>query len=198
MFQRVAYGEPALQVAIGVGGVWRREIENGHAQHRAHSDLQKRACAGVGKEVHVVAAGHAAAQHFRCREPDAVVDELRTDELALPWPDMLLQPDSERHVVGDSAKQAHRRMRVRVYQTWQEHVVRQYRALACFVPIVGQRGRYERDDPSGVDNQRMVPKRAGGLDRYDPAGVEAEVYGLHPASVARNGLTRIGLPSRQK
>ena len=76
-------------------------------------------------------------------------------------------------------------MRVRVDEPRQQHVARQRDVLARreFAIRVGRRD--ERDDAPGVDEQRVIRQRAGGLDRHDPAGVEAEVAGPHAASVTR-------------
>src|SRR6476620_9210078 len=51
-------------------------------------------------EIHVVATGDAAAQHFRGAEQRAVMDEVRCDKPRLARPDLLLEPGLQRHVVG--------------------------------------------------------------------------------------------------
>jgi hypothetical protein len=60
----VAHGESRLQVAVRIGGVGRREIEHHQAQHRTHARLEEGAGAGIGKEIHVVAAGDATPEHL--------------------------------------------------------------------------------------------------------------------------------------
>ena len=72
-------------------------------------------------------------------------------------------------------------MRVRVDEAGQQHVAGQRHVLARREFPIGDRRRNERDDAAGVDDQRVIAKRAGGLDRHDPAGVEAKVGGLHAA-----------------
>ena len=55
-------------------------------------------------------------------------------------------------------------------------------------------GEKRRDAP-GIDDQRVIAKRAGGFDRDDPSGVHAQIYGLHDVSVTRN-RRNVAEPSR--
>ena len=77
VFPCVARREPCLQVAVGVSGVSRRKIEHRQPEHRAHAAGVVSARGGVGKEIHVVAAGDAAAQHFRRGNQRSIVHEFR-------------------------------------------------------------------------------------------------------------------------
>ncbi len=185
VLQRVAHREAARQVTVGVRGVRGREVEHRQPQHRAHAELEERPRARVRKEVHVVAARDAAAQHLGGREARAVVDEVRPGEPRLARPDVVLEPDLERDVVRDAAKEIHRCVRMGVDEAGQQHVARQRDMLARLEFVVRARRRHDGDDAARVDQQRMIRERSGGLDRHDPAGVDAKVAGLHARSVTR-------------
>jgi hypothetical protein len=175
----VADREAELQVAVGVGCVRCREVEHDEAEHRPDSGLDAGAGGGVGMEVHVVEAGRAALEHLGGGEAHAVVDELRRDVTALPWPDLALQPHLERDVVGHTAEEGHRGVRVGVDEAGHQRVAGQLDARARRVVAIGHGGRDERDDRAVVDDQCMARQRAGRLDRDDPVRIEAQVDGSH-------------------
>ena len=60
MLPGVTRRESGVQIAISVRGVRRGEIQDGKPQHRPHSAGAIGARGGVGKKVHVVAAGDSA------------------------------------------------------------------------------------------------------------------------------------------
>ncbi len=122
VLQRVADLEAACQVGVGVRCVGRGKVEHRQPQHRAHAHFEEGARARVRKEIHVVAAGDPAAQHFGRRETGAVVDEVGSHEAGLAGPDVPLEPDLQRHIVGDAAEKAHRPVRVGVDKARQQHV----------------------------------------------------------------------------
>ena len=166
VLQRVADREAAREVAVGVRRVGRREIEDRQTEHRAHAELEEGARAGVREEVHVVAAGDPAAQHFGRGEAGAVVDEIRRHESAFARPDVLLEPDLQRNVVGDAAKEAHRGVGVRVDEARQQHVPRQARrARALRIRSRGhrrwrQRRRCARRRRSASDPEALPAARS--------------------------------------
>ena len=151
VLQRIADGESRLQVAVGIGGVRRREIEHRQPQHRAHPELDERRPGGVRIEIHVVAAGDAALQHLGGGEPHAVGDERRRHEARLARPDVPFEPDLQRHVVGDAAEQRHRRVRVRVDQPGQQRVRAEHRGAAA--------ARSGRPRPPAAARRRCARRR---------------------------------------
>jgi hypothetical protein len=68
---------------------------------------------------------------------------------------VLLEPDAEWNVVGDAAEQAHRRVRVRVDQAGNEHVVRQREPRARRKLPIGVRFWSQRNDAAAVHEQGM-------------------------------------------
>ena len=60
---------------------------------------RRRARGRIGIEVHVVAAGDAAAQHLRGTQQRCVVNEIRRNETAFARPDVIFEPGLQRHVV---------------------------------------------------------------------------------------------------
>ena len=91
MLVGIARGETPRQVASASAHTASGNRDR-HAEHRAHPGVLVRARGGVGEEIHVVAAGDAAAQHLGCADQRAVVDEFGRDEAALARPDVALQP----------------------------------------------------------------------------------------------------------
>ena len=90
--------------------------------------LDVRARRRVGKEIHVVAAGDAAARASRRRRAACRRRRTPARRTALSRGQMCSSSQRvERQVVGDAAQQAHRRMRVRVDEPGQQHVRRQRR-----------------------------------------------------------------------
>ena len=156
VLQRVADLEAARQVGVGVRGVGRGKVEHRQSQHRAHAQFEEGARARVRKEIHVVAAGDPAAQHFGRGETGAVVDEVGRHEAGLARPDVPLEPDLQRHVVGDAAEEAHRRVRVGVDEARQQHVARHGDMLARREAELRLRRGDEGDDAPGVDDQRVA------------------------------------------
>ncbi len=171
----VSCRESGIQIAVGVGGIGRGEIEHGHAEHRPHSTGAVRACRGAGEKVHVVAAGDAAADHFRCGKQRSVVDEIGIDETALARPYRLLEPCLERNIIGDTPKQGHCGVRVRVDEARQKHVRRERQVLARFEFSSDVGGGHDRDDARLIDQQRMMIQQAGWIDRQHPSGIEAKI-----------------------
>ena len=127
-------------------------------------------------------------EHLGGREARAVQHEIGRDERALVRPDVLLEPDVERKVVGDAAHQAHRGVRVRVDEPRQQDVVGEGHVLA--------RGP-RRDRPSAMarsatmrpasTSTRMIAQNALRLDRHDPAGIYAEICILHRGCAFAHG-----------
>jgi len=175
---RVARSETQREVGVRIGRVRGREVEHRHADQRADAGVVVGARRRVRVEVHVVAAGDAAAQHLGAREQRAVVDEFGRHEPALARPDVLLEPGLQRHVVGDAAQQCHRRVRVCVDEAGDQRVRGQRDRLARRERGVGLGRGHDRENPAVVDDERVAGEHAGRLDGHDPRGVDAEVDGL--------------------
>ena len=182
----VADGEPLLQVAVRVGRVGRREVEHRQTEHRPHSGGEQRPRGGVGKEVHVVAAGDAAAQHLGGGEARAVEDEVRRGETAFARPDVLLEPHRQRHVVGDAAEQRHRRVRVGVDEPRDQRVPGQRDVLARRVGGIGRRRRQQ--------TRRCARRRRRARDRR--ARPPVRPGRIHPASSRRSTVCMARVRSR--
>ena len=112
--QFIAQRQPLAQVILGVGSVRRGELDDDQSQPGAHAGVARRTRGRLREEIHVVEAGHAAAQHFRAGEPRAVVDELFRHMLHLGRPDVLIEPVHQREVVGEPAHQRHGGVRMEV------------------------------------------------------------------------------------
>ncbi len=103
--------------SLGHGLVIRRgEIDDRFAQHAAHTRFFGGARDGVFKVIHVGVAGDAAAQHFEHAEARSPGDEILGYVASFGGENVFLEPVVEREVVGDSAEQAHRGVRVAVDQ----------------------------------------------------------------------------------
>jgi len=77
----------------------------------------------LGEKIHVVEARNASSQHLGACEQSPVRDELRRHVARLGRPDVLIEPARECAVVGQPAHQRHRRMRVRVDEPGNQHVL---------------------------------------------------------------------------
>src|SRR3546814_188324 len=133
----------------------------------------------VGEEVVLVDAGGAAAEHLRDRQGDAVGDEVRADHRALDRPDVLLQPDLQRQVVGDAAQQRHRVVGVAVDEAGHQRAVRAADGLRRIEPRPRFRARQDGDDGAVADGDGVVLEdHAVWFDRDDEAGFDEDVAGF--------------------
>ena len=144
----------------------------------------------VGEEVVLVGAGGAAAQHLGDGQGHAVGDEIRADHRGLDRPDVLLQPDLERQVVGDAAQQGHRVVGMRIDQAGNQRRIRardgffRHEARAR----LGDR-QHGEDLAAGNDDGVIREDHAVRDDRHHPAGFDEKVAGL------RGGFGHV-IPSR--
>ncbi len=121
----VARRQPLAQIVLGVGRIAGGELDADHSDRGPHARVQRRARRLLRIEIHVVEAGHSAAQHLGASQQRAVVDELRRNMLAFRRPDVLVEPLHQGQIVGQAAHQGHGRMRVQVDQPGHENVERQ-------------------------------------------------------------------------
>ena len=156
-----------------------REIDDRQADQGAEAQPRIGAGLHVREKIILGAGGGASAKHFGDREFDAVGDELGTDYLAFDRPDVFLQPDHQRQVVGDAAQQRHRVVAVAVDQAGDERGVGPRHHLAGAEPGPRLVPRQHRHDAAVADGHRVVGEHhASGLDRDHPAGFDQQVAGL--------------------
>ena len=148
---RIPHGKALGEIVLGIGGVGRGKFEDRHAQHGPNAGIAGRFGGSAGKEVHVVEAGDAPAQHFPRRQTRAVADEVGRDELALGGPDALVQPTHQRQVVGVPAQQGHGRVRMEIDQTRHEDLSGQVHVFTRGIGSAGIGSRQERHDATVVD-----------------------------------------------
>ena len=99
--------------ALGLGGVG--VVDQRRCGNGPHAGVLDRARGRVSVPVHVPEAGRPSADHLDAGEPRAPVDVVIVHPL-LDRPDVPGQPLHQRQVVGEAAKQGHRRVRVAVDQ----------------------------------------------------------------------------------
>ncbi len=140
-------------------------------------------------EVHVGKKGDTALQLLAYGEFTAGADEIFIHPFVLRRPDALLQPASERQVIGQATKQGHRSMAVSVDQAWREKKARKLPGCLGDVPMCllawcDQRnaavantdgvipeydpGRFYRDKPRG--EQQQIERVGGGCMHMCGAG----------------------------
>ena len=86
----VARSKSLGKIIVRVGRVTARKIDRDQPDRGANSGGQRGIRGGAGKEVHIVEAGDATAQHLGAGEQRAVMDELLGHVLRLGRPDVLL------------------------------------------------------------------------------------------------------------
>ncbi len=178
--QGVARRQPLGDVVVGIGGVGRRELESDDAERSAHAGIESRARRRLGKKIHLVEAGHAAAQHLGAGEQRAVVYELGRHVSGLGRPDMVLEPCHQRQVVGQPAQERHGRVRVQIHQARNQRVPVQAQVLARLEALRGlARGQHRGDAPRGHGDAVIVEDGPRGLDRDHPARADKEVDRFH-------------------
>ena len=154
--QRVAGGEALAQVVGGVARVGARKLERDDADHGAHADAAQGRGGRTRVEIHVVAAGHAGADHLESREAGALMHEVGADQRSFERPDALVQPVHQRHVVAHATQQCHRGVRVRVDQARNQRMLRQHDPLARCISGLRLVDRLERQDPAALDRHRVA------------------------------------------
>ena len=156
-----------------------RKIDHRQADARAESELLVGRRLHVGEEVVLVGAGGAAPQHLGNRQRAAIGDEIRPDHRGLDRPDVLLQPDLQRQVVGDPAQQGHRIVGVGIDQAGDQrpagprHDGLRIEACARF-----RDGQDREDRPPGNGDGVIREDHAVRHHRHDPAGFDEDVAGF--------------------
>ena len=142
----------------------------------AHAGLERRLERGIGKEIHVVEARDAAAQHLGAGGKRAIAHKLGGDMALLGRPDVLLEPAHQRQVVGQPAHQRHRCVRVRVDQPGDEDVLGELDALIAGEALarIGY-GQHRLDFAVPHRDGMCCEYRAGRLDRHQPARLDDEL-----------------------
>src|SRR5690606_2283629 len=132
------------------------------------------------KQVHVPEAGRTARQHVGDRELRAVADIFGIDPTLFERPNLRLQPPFERGAFGGTAQQGHCRVRVRIDEARQKHVIRAlddrggaHRTSELF------RGAYGGDSAALYRHGMLLQHAPDGLDRNYPAGTDERVDGVH-------------------
>ena len=118
-----------LQSVIGRRAVGGGELHHRLAAQRPHARIGEGLRDVVLEIIHVVDAGHAAADHLGRGELRAQADKLRRDELLLGRQHITVQPHIETQVVGQAAQQGHGHMRVAIDQAGHDHATG---AVDCF------------------------------------------------------------------
>ena len=172
----VAELEAAPQVILRVRRVSARELDRDQPEARTHPGIDERARRGFREEVHVVRAGDTTPKHLGAGEQRAVVDEVGRDVLHLRRPDVLPQPGHQWPVVRQAAHERHRGVGMQVHQAGNERVFGQARAFRGHERRRGLCGGEHGSDAAAIDHDAVVgERRALGLHREDPAGVDDEV-----------------------
>ena len=156
-------------------------VHGDHADGGAHAGFQNGFSGGIRKEIHVVEAGDAAAQHLGAGQQRAVAHELGRDVASLGGPDVMLEPLHERQVVGQAAHQVHCGMGVEIDQAGDEGMLVQRDGALGSEARMGFGGRQNGDDMCRRDYQAVMVE-------YLPR----RFYGDHPACVNN----RVGLLHR--
>ena len=178
--ESVARRESLGDVIVGVRRVGRGELERDDAERRADSGLERRARRRLREKIHLVEAGHAAAQHLGASEQRAVVYEFGRHVPRFGGPDVIPQPGHQGKVVGEPAHQRHRRVGVQIHEARDQGVPVQARMLAGLEALLGlARGQHRDDAPFCDRNAVIVEDCPRGLDRDHPAGADEEVDRLH-------------------
>src|SRR5690606_38829471 len=138
----------------------------------------------VGEEIVLVDASHAAAQQLGDRQGHPVLDEGRGHDRALDRPDVLLQPDLERQVVGDPAQQGHGIVGVGVDQAGDQRRIGTRHRFLRREAAARLGDRQDRDDDPIAHGHGMVLQyHAVRLDRDDETRFDQQVAGLGRGNV---------------
>ncbi len=180
--QREALVDVFLRVRRPGGG----EVDEDHADRRAHLSGIGGARGLVGEEIHVVEAGGAAAQHLGHRQPRAVVNEFGADPGAFGRPDVISQPLHQRQIVGKAAEQTHRRVGVGVDEAGDQRVFGQIKFDVGVITPPRLGAGDDRMDAAVFDGEAMVfVNGVVGFHRNDPAGVYQRVDLVHKSDAVR-------------
>ena len=110
--------------------------------------------------------------HFERGEPRSRPHELRRDRLCLGRENVLLEPGHQREVVGETAVQDHRGVRMRVDQTGHDHLTGGVKGFPGVVPGGNGLRRVHGHDVAPGDchgtRREHAPARIDG--HHDPAG----------------------------
>ena len=156
-----------------------REIDHRQADAGAEAVALVGRGLHVGEEVVLVGAGGAAAQHLGDGQRGAVGDEFRADQRRLDRPDVFLQPDLQRQIVGDAAQQRHRIVRMGVDQPGDQHGLRPRHGLGRREARTRLGRRQHRDDRAAAHGDGVIlAHHAVRFDRHQEAGFDQQVAGF--------------------
>jgi len=173
-----AGGQTLGDVIVGIAGVVAGKFQRGDAERCAHAEFRRRLGGGVGKEIHVIETGDAAAQHFGAGQARAVEHELARYVGGFGRPDVLLQPFLQGQVVGNAAHQAHRGVRVQVDQAGDQDVLVELPVFARLVAAAGFGCWQDGEDVAVVDGNRMPAQDFVGVYGGNPAGFNQQIDGF--------------------
>ena len=120
---------------VAVTGPSRGEIDGDQPQYGADTGAVRRATRYVGKEVHVIETGGAAAQHLRYRQLAAILNELLTDPATFSGPDMFVEPGHQGQVIRQSPQQGHGGVGMTVDQAGDQNVLGQPFLDFCLIDV---------------------------------------------------------------
>ncbi len=184
--QFIVQRQTFVQIFVGTAGPGAGEVDDDQADAGAHADLGGGARGDFRKEVHVVEAGGAAAQHLGHGEQAAVAHEFIAHPLGFGRPDVVIQPIHQRQIVGQAAQQRHGGVGVGVDETGDQ---RMFAALDDLVGLVAGAGltlRKDVENPAILYGNAVVFEHdAVGLHGDDPTRVDEAVDVRHEAPPVR-------------
>ena len=169
----------ALEVLVIGLGPCGREIDHRQSHARTEAVLLVGRRLHVGEEIVFVAAGRAPAQHLGDCQGHAVGDKLRPDHGGFDRPDMFLQPDLERQVVGNAAQQGHRIVGMGVDQARYQYGIRSRHRFPCVETRLCLGPRQDRHDGAARNSNGVVfQHHAVWFHRHHETGFDQQVAGL--------------------
>ena len=102
------------QVILRTIRVGRWKIDDTNPDCSPHPRRQGRANRRFRKKIHIVETGDPATQHFSAGKQRPIVDKVRRHMALLGRPNMFVEPDHQRLIIGKTAQQGHCRVRMQV------------------------------------------------------------------------------------
>ena len=121
-FQGITCRQALAQVVLRIACIRGREFDQDNTEGSSHAAVDCGPACLLGKEIHVVEGGDAAFQHFGAGESGAVINEPLGDVPSFGRPDVFGQPVHQCEIIGEPAKQCHRRMRVQIDESWNQYL----------------------------------------------------------------------------
>ena len=145
-----------LERVCGVFRIRAALIDNGRGDQCSHSAGFDHLGDDVGIVVHVDEGRSAAANHLPTGKLGTDTHELRVHELHFRGKNVIGQPVEKSEIIGDTAKQGHRRMRMSVDEPRHDDVVVASKMTVCRVLRIDVIGRTHRDDQAAVNSNGAV------------------------------------------